>query len=160
MLLLLKRRLQVSQRKIFPRPSGGHVVGVLIVLDFKELPSISMGSKKRRVLFLYFFKGFIVIIFHCLLSSLRAVTLNKRLNIQRRLAWSLCKDDTHNRREAKPFFSTIGRWGCGQIITNERDTLVQLLCRLVSYGVFTVPWFESCVCKIFFVFNITNHGCR
>ena len=38
------------------------------------------------------------------LSSLRAVTLNKRLNIQRRLAWSLCKDDTHNRREAKPFF--------------------------------------------------------
>jgi hypothetical protein len=23
--------------------------------------------------------------------------------------------------------------------------LVQLLCRLVSYGVFTVPWFESCM---------------
>ena len=38
------------------------------------------------------------------LSSLRAATLNKRLNIQRRLAWSLCKDDTHNRREANPFF--------------------------------------------------------
>ena len=36
-------------------------------------------------------------------SSDRA--LNKRLNIQRRLAWSLCKDDTHNRREANPFFS-------------------------------------------------------
>ncbi|KAL7444907.1 hypothetical protein ACHAXM_009629 [Skeletonema potamos] len=35
---------------------------------------------------------------------LRIVALNKRLNIQRRLAWSLCKDDTHNRREAKPFF--------------------------------------------------------
>ena len=35
-------------------------------------------------------------------SSDRA--LNKRLNIQRRLAWSLCKDDTHNRREANPFF--------------------------------------------------------
>jgi hypothetical protein len=40
-------------------------------------------------------------------SSLRAATLNKRLNIQRRLAWSLCKDDTHNRREANPFFSRL-----------------------------------------------------
>ena len=33
-----------------------------------------------------------------------SVALTKRLNIQRRLAWSLCKDDTHNRREANPFF--------------------------------------------------------
>ena len=33
----------------------------------------------------------------------RPWALNKRLNIQRRLAWSLCKDDTHNRREATPF---------------------------------------------------------
>ena len=41
------------------------------------------------------------------MSSLRAATLNKRLNIQRRLAWSLCKDDTQNRREAKPFFSPL-----------------------------------------------------
>ena len=40
-------------------------------------------------------------------SGLRVATLNKRLNIQRRLAWSLCKDDTHNRREAKPFFSLL-----------------------------------------------------
>ena len=39
----------------------------------------------------------------CTFDSLRAATLNKRLNIQRRLAWSLCKDDTQNRREAKPF---------------------------------------------------------
>ena len=41
----------------------------------------------------------------------RPVALNKRLNIQRRLAWSLCKDDTHNRREAKPFFAGTHRWG-------------------------------------------------
>ena len=44
------------------------------------------------------------------MSSLRAATLNKRLNIQRRLAWSLCKDDTQNRREAKPFFSLLAMW--------------------------------------------------
>ena len=34
-------------------------------------------------------------------SSDRA--LNKQLNIQRRLAWSLSKNNTHNRREATPF---------------------------------------------------------
>ena len=34
-----------------------------------------------------------------------SVALTKRLNIQRRLAWSLCRDDTHNRREATLFFS-------------------------------------------------------
>ena len=32
------------------------------------------------------------------------MTLNKRLNIRRRLAWSLYTDDMHNRREANPFF--------------------------------------------------------
>ena len=40
-------------------------------------------------------------------SRLRPVTLNKRLNIQRRLAWSLCKDDTHNRRERSTFFAVL-----------------------------------------------------
>ena len=34
----------------------------------------------------------------------RPRALNKRFNIQRRLAWSLCKDDTHNRREAPLFW--------------------------------------------------------
>ena len=34
----------------------------------------------------------------------RGRALNKRLNIQRRLAWSLSKNDTHNRREANFFF--------------------------------------------------------
>ncbi|EJK43700.1 hypothetical protein THAOC_37830 [Thalassiosira oceanica] len=40
-----------------------------------------------------------------MLPILRDVALNKRFNIQRRLAWSLCKDDTHNRREAKTFLA-------------------------------------------------------
>jgi hypothetical protein len=34
-------------------------------------------------------------------------TLNKRLYIQRRLAWSLNKNDTHNRREANLFLRVI-----------------------------------------------------
>lgn len=38
----------------------------------------------------------------CVLASAR--TSNKRFKIQRRLAWSLCKDDTQNRREAILFF--------------------------------------------------------
>ena len=49
-----------------------------------------------------------VLYFKCLIvarSSDRA--LNKQLNIQRRLAWSLCKDDTHNRREIATFFSIL-----------------------------------------------------
>ncbi|EJK54067.1 hypothetical protein THAOC_26380 [Thalassiosira oceanica] len=41
---------------------------------------------------------------------LRDVALNKRFNIQRRLAWSLCKDDTHNRREAKTFLAGQVGW--------------------------------------------------
>ena len=32
-------------------------------------------------------------------SGLRIGTLHKQLKIQRRLAWSLCKNDTRNRRE-------------------------------------------------------------
>ena len=32
--------------------------------------------------------------------------LLKRLNIQRILAWPLCKDDTHNRREANPLLAS------------------------------------------------------
>ena len=51
--------------------------------------------------------GFYNYNFFDFLSGLRVATLNKRLNIQRRLAWSLCKDDTHNRREATPFFSPV-----------------------------------------------------
>jgi len=38
-------------------------------------------------------------------SELRFRSLNKRLTIQRRLAWSLSKNDTHNRREANLFLS-------------------------------------------------------
>ena len=41
------------------------------------------------------------------LSSLRTETLIKRLNIQRRLAWSLSKNDTHNRREAFLFWELV-----------------------------------------------------
>jgi len=33
-----------------------------------------------------------------------AWTLHKQLKIQRRLAWSLSKNDTHNRSEKAPFF--------------------------------------------------------
>lgn len=40
---------------------------------------------------------------------LRDMALYKRFNIQRRLAWSLCKDDTHNRREKSTFFCFL--WG-------------------------------------------------
>jgi hypothetical protein len=44
-------------------------------------------------------------------------TLNKRLYIQRRLAWALNKNDTHNRREAN-LFLRVGQvlllpMGCG-----------------------------------------------
>ena len=38
------------------------------------------------------------------MSGLRVVTLNKRLYIQRRLAWSLSKNDTHNRGRDTPLF--------------------------------------------------------
>ena len=48
-------------------------------------------------------KLYIFLYLRLLLPYLRVVASNKRYNIQRRLAWSLCKDDTHNRREAKPF---------------------------------------------------------
>jgi hypothetical protein len=44
-------------------------------------------------------------------------TLNKRLYIQRRLAWSLNKNDTHNRREANLFLRVMQAlllpMGCG-----------------------------------------------
>jgi len=39
-----------------------------------------------------------------LVARVSARALNKRFTIQRRLAWSLCKDDTQNRREANLFF--------------------------------------------------------
>lgn len=51
-----------------------------------------------------FCKLYIFLYLRLLLPYLRVVASNKRYNIQRRLAWSLCKDDTHNRREAKTFF--------------------------------------------------------
>ena len=39
--------------------------------------------------------------------GLRPRTLNKAIYIQRRLAWSLCKDDTQNRREQTTFLTTF-----------------------------------------------------
>ena len=49
------------------------------------------------------------IILNILIScpGLRSRTLNKAIYIQRRLAWSLRKDDTQNRREQTTFLPTI-----------------------------------------------------
>ena len=52
-----------------------------------------------KVLFFIYSKSALFI------ARVSARALNKRFTIQRRLAWSLCKDDTQNRREANLFFS-------------------------------------------------------
>ena len=69
--------------------------GIQIIFHFKFEPDFLFPFLCKLYIFLYL---------RLLVPYLRVVASNKRLNIQRRLAWSLCKDDTHDRREAKPFF--------------------------------------------------------
>ncbi|EJK43890.1 hypothetical protein THAOC_37621 [Thalassiosira oceanica] len=56
---------------------------------------------------------------------LRDVALNKRFNIQRRLAWSLCKDDNqlHNRREAKTFLAGQDHSGWASLWLGKKNFL-------------------------------------
>jgi hypothetical protein len=56
-----------------------------------------------------------IYIVYCLLwfrPWFRPRTSNKRFTIQRRLAWSLSKNDTHNRREANLFFDQFDSRSC------------------------------------------------
>ena len=87
--------------------------------------------------------------------GLHGRALNKRLYIQRRLAWSLSKNDTHNRREAKLFLVNLGLKVDGSILHGDAFLDV-LLCFPLAVRVM-LPF--ACLFKKYFIFvHVDGHS--
>ena len=78
-----------------------------------------------ETLYIYWFLFFFVLV--------SARTLYKRLTIQRRLAWSLDKNDTHNRREANLFFGVVRMLCCFWICKDAYCYSVQALTMVLTF---------------------------